>query len=69
MSLARPAIPLIIALIASAGTPAFAAKAASPFCLPGEKKVCTLGPPPVCSCKPSNQSIQRGSARKATTAN
>jgi len=21
------------------------------FCLPGEKLVCTLGPPPVCSCQ------------------
>ncbi|HEU4411971.1 MAG TPA: hypothetical protein VFS43_42410 [Polyangiaceae bacterium] len=24
---------------------------AAPFCLPGEKLVCTLGPPPVCSCQ------------------
>src|SRR5436305_3386476 len=23
-----------------------------PFCLPGEKRVCTLGPPPVCHCEP-----------------
>lgn len=22
-----------------------------PFCLPGEKVVCTLGPPPVCHCE------------------
>lgn len=22
-----------------------------PFCPPGEKVVCTLGPPPVCSCQ------------------
>jgi hypothetical protein len=22
-----------------------------PFCLPGEKRVCTLGPPPVCHCE------------------
>ncbi len=22
-----------------------------PFCLPGEKRVCTLGPPPVCHCQ------------------
>ena len=24
-----------------------------PFCLPGEKRVCTLGPPPVCHCEPA----------------
>jgi hypothetical protein len=24
---------------------------AVPFCLPGEKVVCTLGPPPVCHCE------------------
>jgi hypothetical protein len=23
----------------------------TPFCLPGEKVVCTLGPPPVCHCE------------------
>jgi len=30
-----------------------------PFCLPGERKVCTLGPPPVCHCEPQvgSQSI------------
>jgi hypothetical protein len=25
----------------------------TPFCLPGEKVVCTLGPPPVCHCAPA----------------
>src|SRR5262249_33883227 len=28
-----------------------AAPARTPFCLPGEKLVCTLGPPPHCSCQ------------------
>ncbi|WP_437726670.1 hypothetical protein [Sorangium sp. So ce861] len=28
-----------------------AAKPPVPFCLPGEKVVCTLGPPPVCRCE------------------
>ncbi|HKU44225.1 MAG TPA: hypothetical protein VJR89_38965 [Polyangiales bacterium] len=26
--------------------------AKTPFCLPGEKRVCKLGPPPVCTCEP-----------------
>jgi len=59
---------MIVALIALAGSPAFAAKNASPFCLPGEKKVCTLGPPPVCSCKPASGSVLQGSAVKAKIA-
>jgi hypothetical protein len=24
----------------------------TPFCLPGEVRKCTLGPPPVCRCEP-----------------
>ncbi|KYF46697.1 hypothetical protein BE08_08580 [Sorangium cellulosum] len=28
-----------------------ATKRPVPFCLPGEKVVCTLGPPPVCHCE------------------
>jgi hypothetical protein len=28
-----------------------AGPARTPFCLPGEKVVCTLGPPPHCSCQ------------------
>jgi hypothetical protein len=56
----------VIALAASLTTPAAidaavphrtkdtragVAPARTPFCLPGEKVVCTLGPPPVCSCQ------------------
>lgn len=29
-----------------------------PFCLPGEKKVCILGPPPVCHCEPQQVGSQ-----------
>jgi hypothetical protein len=65
MSFARTAIPMIAALILAA-SPAFAAQNATPFCPAGEKKVCTLGPPPVCSCKPDSKSVIRGSAVKAT---
>jgi hypothetical protein len=25
----------------------------SPYCLPGEVRKCTLGPPPVCTCEPA----------------
>jgi hypothetical protein len=25
----------------------------SPYCLPGEVRKCTLGPPPVCRCEPA----------------
>ena len=32
---------------------AFAVTTRTPFCLPGEKVVCTLGPPPVCRCAPA----------------
>ena len=67
MTLARIAIPMAAALLLAA-SPAFAASNATPFCLPGEKKVCTLGPPPVCSCKPDNKSVIRGSAIKAKIA-
>jgi hypothetical protein len=28
-----------------------------PFCLPGEKRVCTLGPPPVCHCELENPPV------------
>lgn len=27
-------------------------RAKTPFCLPGEKRVCKLGPPPICTCEP-----------------
>lgn len=67
MSIVRTAVPLIAALMTFAGSPAFAAKAATAFCLPGEVKVCTLGPPPVCSCKPqaSRQSVHTYSVKKS----
>ncbi|HKP56308.1 MAG TPA: hypothetical protein VJV78_06300 [Polyangiales bacterium] len=29
----------------------------TPFCLPGEKRVCKLGPPPVCTCEPLTSPI------------
>jgi hypothetical protein len=29
------------------------------FCLPGEKRVCTLGPPPVCHCEPEKPPVLR----------
>ena len=71
MSIARTAVPLIAALITLAGSPAFAAKAATAFCLPGEVKVCTLGPPPVCSCKPqaSGQSVRTNAVKKSKAVN
>lgn len=31
----------------------------TPFCLPGEKRVCTLGPPPVCHCEPEQVAPRR----------
>ena len=68
MTLARTALALTAALIALAANPAFARQNATPFCLPGEKKVCTLGPPPVCSCKPDNATSVRGGAVKAKVA-
>jgi hypothetical protein len=76
MSIARAAFPLIamLSLITIVGSPgaAFAAKAKTGFCLPGEVRTCTLGPPPVCSCKPktSGQVLQRSNApKKSKTAN
>jgi hypothetical protein len=39
------------AMIVASSTSALTAKV--PFCLPGEKRVCTLGPPPVCHCEPA----------------
>jgi len=27
-------------------------------CLPGDKKVCTLGPPPTCHCEPSKNAAR-----------
>ena len=75
MSIARTAFPLIafvsLITLGSSGT-AFAAQAKAGFCLPGEVRTCTLGPPPVCSCKPkaSGQVMQRSNAaKKAKTAN
>jgi hypothetical protein len=65
MSLVRTAIPMIATLFLAA-SPAFAAQNATPFCPLGEKKVCTLGPPPVCSCKPDSKLVIRGSAVRAT---
>ena len=29
----------------------------TPFCLPGEKVSCTLGPPPVCRCVPTTPPV------------
>jgi hypothetical protein len=43
----------VLLLVISAATtnrPAFA-RSRVDFCLPGEKRVCTLGPPPVCHCE------------------
>jgi hypothetical protein len=37
-SVAREASPLLV-------------KSPTPFCLPGEVRKCTLGPPPVCRCE------------------
>jgi hypothetical protein len=68
MSIARTAIPLIAALIALASSPALAAKAATPFCLPGEVRVCTLGPPPVCSCKPKASGVRTDAVNKSSKA-
>ena len=31
--------------------------AKTPFCLPGEKRVCKLGPPPVCTCEPATPPV------------
>jgi hypothetical protein len=39
------------------------ALSAVPFCLPGEKRVCTLGPPPVCYCAPENPPVKTMEAR------
>jgi hypothetical protein len=39
------------AMVMASSASALTAK--TPFCLPGEKRVCTLGPPPVCHCEPA----------------
>lgn len=36
---------------------ALTTKTPTPFCLPGEVRRCTLGPPPVCRCEPINPPI------------
>jgi hypothetical protein len=41
---------LLVISAATANRPAFA-RSTGTFCLPGEKRVCTLGPPPVCHCE------------------
>ncbi len=35
----------------------------TPFCLPGEVRKCTLGPPPVCSCVPLVPPVLKAVAR------
>lgn len=40
-----------------ANAEALTTKAPTPFCLPGEVRKCTLGPPPVCRCEPINPPI------------
>lgn len=43
---------LFVISAATPNRPAFARERVA-FCLPGEKRVCTLGPPPVCHCEPA----------------
>jgi hypothetical protein len=52
------AFALVIGLAVGSGAMVMASSASAvtaktPFCLPGEKVVCTLGPPPVCHCAPA----------------
>jgi hypothetical protein len=61
---------LVLGIIAGGTGTAFALKSTktgSTYCLPGEKTVCTLGPPEVCHCVASTVSKKKSGAGDGAT--